>query len=295
MSFPTTPSYALFLFGLLSPLASPGAHAVHARLHLDVYVADSTGYDVTSTLIAGPTEGILVDTQGRVSDATKLADRIAAAGIHLKAVIISHPDDDHFMGIAVFKRRFPATPVYISAAGRKEMGRTGQRIWSDSRKYAPVETPDTLPMPETLPTTHFTIDGEAVDVIPDRQGDHWVTSNSYLWIPSLRAIVAGDIVFNGVHMWLRSSTPKTRAAWHRSLDELARLNPAVVVAGHKRDAQTPDSPDIIARDKEYLTTFDAFADRATGSDDLIARMKARYPDWRLTNILARAARATIPD
>jgi hypothetical protein len=107
--------------------------------------------------------------------------------------------------------------------------------------------------PAELPTTHFTVDGEAVEVVPDLTGDEWVPSNGYLWIPSLRAVVAGALVFNGMHAWLANSNARLRKRWLASLDRLAALKPVIVVTGHKRDAALADSPDVIAATRAYIT------------------------------------------
>lgn len=265
-------------------------------LHLETYVADSTAFSVTSTLIWGPTEAILVDAQYRVSDANRVADLIAAKGVRLKAVILTHPHDDHYIGAAVIRRRFPDAPIYISAAGLREFRRTAPQFFANLRSFAPADTPDTLVEPAELPTTHFTVDGEAVEVVPDLTGDEWVPSNSCLWIPSLRAVIAGDIVFNGVHAWLANSNAKSRKRWVASLDRLAALKPAIVVAGHKRDAALADTPDAIAATRAYLLAFEREADGATGSDDLVARMRERFPGLALAGkILTRSARMAIPD
>src|SRR2546421_9540439 len=74
------------------------ARAESAPLTLDIYTADSQGIGVTSTLIYGDHEAILVDTQFRISDAENLADRIAAKGMRLKAILVTHPHFDHFFG-----------------------------------------------------------------------------------------------------------------------------------------------------------------------------------------------------
>jgi len=53
----------------------------------------------------------------------------------------------------------------------------------------PAETPDSLPTPEQLPTTHLTVDDEEIDVVTDLQGDSWMPSNTSLWIPSFDSAV----------------------------------------------------------------------------------------------------------
>ena len=92
------------------------ARSESTPLALDIYTADTQGIGVTSTLIYGDHEAILVDTQFRISDAEKLADRIAAKGRRLKAILVTHPHFDHFYGASVLLKRFPGTPVYASAS-----------------------------------------------------------------------------------------------------------------------------------------------------------------------------------
>src|SRR5579863_1748945 len=123
LSLPPDPSKTLrrgaALVLLLSSLAwvqHANAAAEPAPLSLEVYTADDKGIGVTSTLIYGEHEAILVDTQFRISDASKLADLIAAKGRRLTAILISHPHFDHYFGAAVLLKRFPGTPVYASAS-----------------------------------------------------------------------------------------------------------------------------------------------------------------------------------
>ena len=68
-------------------------------LHLDVFIGAADSWDVTSTLIYGRSEAILVDCQFRISQVKKLADQVAARGRRLKA-IVTHPErrDRHERG-----------------------------------------------------------------------------------------------------------------------------------------------------------------------------------------------------
>ncbi|HEY6953025.1 MAG TPA: MBL fold metallo-hydrolase [Bacteroidota bacterium] len=267
----------------------------HGPLRLEVFVSDSNSYCVTSTLVTGSREAILIDVQFRKSEAEKLADRVAASGKKLKAIVISHPDDDHYLCMAVFKERFPGTPIYMTAAALRIFKKNSMRYYDAMKKSYPGDTPDSLPTPEVLPTKHFELDGQSIEIVEDQQGDVWTPANSYLWIPSMNAVIAGDIVFNGVHVWLANSNRKSRAAWLKTLDQLEALDPKIVIAGHKRDDTTPDGPNVIAATRDYIKAFDAELDNATGSDDLAAIMKHRFKSLSLPGFLVRAARVAIPD
>jgi hypothetical protein len=58
--------------------------APRETLHLDVFIGDADSWNVTSTLIYGKNEAILVDSQFRIAQAKKLADQVAARGRRLK-------------------------------------------------------------------------------------------------------------------------------------------------------------------------------------------------------------------
>jgi len=282
------------LLGSSCSTLPPSAHNQTEGLHLDTYTAQLSGLGVTSTLIYGPHEAILVDSQYNISDATRLADRIAARGRRLVAIVISHPDDDHYLGTAVLHERFPDTPIYMTAPALEHFKRTSARSLAAQRKYAPSETPDSVPTPQVLPATHFAIDGQPIEVITDLQGDVLEPSNSFVWVPSLRAVIAGDIVFNRVHVWLADSSAQSRLNWQTSLRRVASYHPLIVVAGHKKTLDTEDSPEVVERMSQYLIAFDASRARASNADELVAAMKQQYPDWAVDYILIRAAKAAFP-
>ncbi len=63
------------------------------------------------------------------------------------------------------------------------------------------------------------------------QGDD--RNNSYVWIPSLETVIAGDLTYRGVHVRTAETKAADRKAWRKTLDEVAARKPTVVVAGHK--------------------------------------------------------------
>jgi hypothetical protein len=64
-------------------------------------------------------------------------------------------------------------------------------------------------------------------------------------------MIAGEIVFSGVYPWLADSGVESRRAWRDSLQPIAALHPGVVIAGHKKNANFPDSPGVVAAMEKY--------------------------------------------
>jgi len=278
---------ALTVFGFSAP-SRENATPPASKLHLEEVGSDSMSFDVVATLVVGPTEVLLWDAQYHLADAQRVADRIAATGKHLKAIIISHPDHDHYSGAAAIVERFPGTPVYMTAKGLAHFDTT-KYSFQREKSRRPSMLPDSLVTPQVLPSTHLTLDGEELTVIPDLTGDVIIPVNSALWIPSLRTVLAGDVAFNGVHLWLGSSSEASRAAWRASIARLAELHPAVVVAGHKKDVAAPDSPDVLRFMDNYLKDFDAFRKTSSNPDELKAAMLRKYPDLAVLVLLNYSA------
>jgi len=280
------PMLCLVIAGGAHPAPTAATSLRSAPLRLEHVGADSTGFHVIATLIAGPTELIVWDAQYHRRDANRLADRIAATGKRLKAIVLSHPDHDHYMGVATVLARFPGTPVYLSAAGIAEFAKTGAQ-WLEMERRGPLakEAPDSLVMPQALPPGGLTVDGQALEILPDLIGDSGIPANSVLWIPSLRAALVADLAFDGVHPWLGASSEASRQAWIAAIDRVLALRPAVVVPGHKRNVDAPDSPDVLRFTQGYLRDFDALRKTSAGPEALVAAMTAKYPGLAVADLL----------
>jgi len=138
------------------------------------------------------------------------------------------------------------------------------------------------------------VDGETVDVIKDFQGDVLKPTNSFFWIPSLRTVIAGDIVFNGVHAFLGDSNPESRRAWHNSLKLIAALRPQTVIAGHKKNASIGDSSQVVVAMEKYLDDFDSARTTASNADQIVVAMKQKYPDFIGEDLLVYSAKTAFP-
>jgi glyoxylase-like metal-dependent hydrolase (beta-lactamase superfamily II) len=252
---------------------------------------DTMAYNVNSVLIVGRTEAILVDAGLRRSDAEREAAQIAAMAKHLKAIFITHPDEDHYFGVAAFVEKFPGTPVYMTPAAIEEFQKSGPKFFAGAKKGMPEEAPDSLVTPQPLPNTVLTVDNERIEVHPDEQGDVLHPSNSFIWIPSLHTVIAGDIVFNHVHPWLAASDAQSRARWHQSLAHIAALHPKTVIAGHKSPGAT-DDPGVVREMDQYLSDFDAARASSADAKAMVTAMQAKYGQWTVPLLLRYSAQVS---
>ena len=244
----------------------------------------------SATLIYGHHDAILVDTLITYDQVDALADWIEAKGRTLSRVYITHGHGDHWLGLARLAQRFPgvkglATAEVLARAADPAMAGYWEAIF-------PGEVPEAgaKVLPQLLTTGTLDLEGNELRVIRIGQAD--TAHSTVLHVPSLAAVVTGDLAYNGVHMMSAETGEPERAQWIANLDAVAALDPAFVVAGHKK-VENDNDPKIIAESQQYLRDFSRIAAEETTAADIVTRMVERYPDWENLRTLWHSARAAV--
>jgi glyoxylase-like metal-dependent hydrolase (beta-lactamase superfamily II) len=233
---------------------------------------EALGFDpITSTLIFGEHDAVLVDAMMTVAEAEALADWVALHNRNLETIYITHAHFDHFYGLSILLQRFPgaraiATPKTVEAM-QMSFTPTVERL---ARRLFPGQIPTKLVAPEPCEHDMFTLEGQELRIIEQGHTDSADTTS--LHVPSIGLIVAGDVVYNQCHMYVGDTTPESRNNW------ITALNPVMVVAGHKKPG-APDSPSAIEETKRYLQDFDRVKKAATSDQELFDQMTKLYPHW----------------
>jgi glyoxylase-like metal-dependent hydrolase (beta-lactamase superfamily II) len=239
---------------------------------------EALGFDpITSTLIFGESDAVLVDAMATVAEAEALAAWIALHNRNLETIYITHAHFDHFYGLGILLDHFPSARAIATPKTLKAMQMSfTPPVERLARHMFPGQVPTNLVAPEPYEQDTFTLEGRELRII--QQGRTDSPDSTSLYVPSIGLIVAGDVVYNQCRMYVGDTTPESRRNWIADLDRLAALNPKIVVAGHKKPG-APDSPAAIQDTKHYLEDFDRVQKSATSDQDLFDKMTALYPDW----------------
>jgi len=233
-----------------------------------------------ATLISGNKEAVLVDALWTVTQANDLADWIETVipGKRLTTVYITHGHGDHFFGLAILMKRFPglravATPKVIEYMKQSLEPRAYQRSW-ENLFPGQIQHENVIAEAMNADLT-INLEGHILRAVEVGQSDTHDTT--FLHVPDLKMVVAGDIVYNDVHPFLvEANTHEKRQGWIASLRKIAELRPETVIAGHKRPGAVDGSNNIDAT-IEYIETFEKLLETAGSADQLFNEMKARYP------------------
>lgn len=229
-------------------------------------------FPITSTIIYGDKDAILVDAQFQKQYAEQLVKEIKATGKNLKTIFISHSDPDFYFGLDVIKKAFPSakiistaqTAYLISASKDDKMG-----VWKPQLK---ADAPSEIIVPE------------AAVAIPDLEG-HTIEirqnpedpAHSFLWIPSIKTIAGGISVSVGSHLWM-ADTQNVKAIdqWIGQIDAMKALKPEQVIPSHFAELSTsPKSLDFV---KSYLENYKQAVTENKTSFAVVDFMVKKYPD-----------------
>jgi glyoxylase-like metal-dependent hydrolase (beta-lactamase superfamily II) len=245
----------------------------------------------SATLIYGEKDAVLVDTFLTKEQSQTLLEWVIASGKNLTTIYITHGHGDHFFGLAPLLEHFPqaravAAPAIVKAMHAHLAPASVEGFW---RKLFPGEIDDRLVVAEPLSSDEFELEGHKLLVVHTGRTD--TAESTSLYVPSLALIVAGDVVYNGIHPYLGETDKQSRLEWIAALDTLAALKPAYVVAGHKVP-ENDDAPENIAKTQQYLLDFNRLAEETDSAEQLYQAMLALYPTRVNPGSLWKAAQLT---
>ena len=257
-----------------------------ADLKMEVYnPGQDSIFAVSSEIITGEKDAVLIDAQFQRNDAQKLVKLIKASGKHLTTIYISQADPDFYFGLDTLHAAFPDARIVATQATIDEINATKAgkvAFWGPQLKD---NAPKAVIIPELLKGNSFELEGKKFEI----KGQ--TPARTFVWIPALKAVVGGVIVDgNTQHLWVADTqTPESRQAWIATLDQISALKPTTVVPGHflPGAAHTLKSVEFT---KQYLLTLEKELPKAKSADALVTAMKRHYPTLKGDESLEMSAK-----
>ncbi|MFJ9544495.1 MBL fold metallo-hydrolase [Streptomyces sp. NPDC101225] len=233
---------------------------------------------ISTTLITGEREAVLVDPPMTTDQAAVASDWIARSGRQLAAIYVTHGHGDHWFGAIPLLERFPGVHVRATAGTIDMMTAQAAQSFRDSfwDMVFPGQIPQGTVAAVPVGPEGFELEGHRL--LPIEAGHTDTDATTMLHVPDIGLLVAGDAVYNGVHPYLTESGGLPGIdSWLAALDIAESLNPQSVVSGHK-DPALPDGPEQIVDTRTYLRDARRLLLQATDAKRFYDAMLALHPD-----------------
>ena len=241
-------------------------------LALKVYNPGTSAiFPVTSTIVYGKKDAALIDAQFQKQYAEQVVKEIKNMKKNLKYVFVSYHDPDYYFGLNVIHKAFPEAKI-ISTAQTAYLIEASKDMKLDVwKKQLGTDAPDTLIVPEVVDSLPA-IEGNALEVKYSKDD----SAHPFVWIPSLKAIVGGGSVTEGVHIWMADTQgDKGIERWQQVISAMKQLEPATVVPAHY--VTSDYKPAVLDFVEKYLADYRQAAAKSNNAAELTAAMEKAWP------------------
>jgi glyoxylase-like metal-dependent hydrolase (beta-lactamase superfamily II) len=276
------------LFLIWCPFAVAGGQH---RFSIKVFTSPDDQFWTNSVIIEGEHEVMLVDAQLTKTNAEKVLEEIKETKKPLSIVYITHEHADHFLGLEVFKEAYPGVRIIATDPVVNRIGMVYQEKLDKWKKILGSGATSHAVAISRFDGNSIEFEGAKIEVLKNIQGD--TDENTMLWIPGQRTLIAGDVLFNDMHVYTAETDSKARGKWLNSLQKIRALRPSVVVPGHSKVGAPLDASTALDFTENYLLVFEEELKKAKDADSLINAMKEKFPSSDLLLAIERGAKANV--
>lgn len=242
---------------------------------------------LASTLVYGARDAVLVDPGFTADQARALGDWVAGKGRNLTDIFVTHGHGDHWFNADLPATRFGARVVATEGTIGQMHANVGARPFVWDKVYPGIpESPVTA---VTVPDDRFALEGEDLVIVEAGYTD--TDASSVLHVPGLGLVAAGDVVYNGAHLYLSETSLAGLDAWRAALDRVEALGARHIVAGHQDSKLDDDAARTVAETREYLDAAEELFDTQKDAVGYFNAMVERYPDRLGRTVLWSTAQA----
>jgi glyoxylase-like metal-dependent hydrolase (beta-lactamase superfamily II) len=230
---------------------------------------------MASTLIYGARDAVLTDPGMTEEQARVLGDWVASHGRNVTDIFVTHGHGDHWFAAGLLAERFGARIVASAGTIAQMRGNLATRPLLWDKVYTGL--PDSPVTAVTVPDNRLMLEGHELVIVEVGSTDS--DDTTVLHVPDLDLVVAGDVIYNGVHMYLaQPAIVGGFGPWRAAIDKVEALKPKHIVAGHQNKRLDDDAERTIAETRQYLDDAEELlATQDTALGFFNAKLE-RYPD-----------------
>ena len=258
---------------------------------IKVFTSSDDQFWTNSIIIEGSREVMLVDAQLTRTSAEKVLQEIKATKKPLSIIYITHEHADHFLGLEVFKEAYPTARILANSAVVDRINKVYQEKIDKWKGILGSGATSNSVVISKYDDDFIQFENSKIEILKDLQGD--TDENTMLWLPEQKTLIAGDVLFNDMHVYTAETDMGARERWLNTLKKIRELKPAAVIPGHSKVGAPIDATSAVTFTEKYLLTFEDELEKAKDPDDLTKAMKEKFPSAGLLLAIERGAKANV--
>src|SRR5882757_1149944 len=230
---------------------------------------------LSTTLIHGHRDAVLVDPPFTREQAHAVIDWVRGSNKNITHIFVTHGHGDHWFTAGMLADEFDAQ-IVATAGTIEQMHRNvamREAVWDN---LFPGQIPETTVTAVPAENNRIELEGRGLDIVEVGHTD--TDATSVLHMPDLDLVVAGDTVYNGVHLYLAESADGGRDKWRSAIDIVENLEPRWIVAGHKNKDLDDSAARTISQTRDYLGSAYELLSQHTTALGFFNAMVERFPD-----------------
>ncbi len=247
-------------------------------LRFDMFTGAEQFLAPNALLISARNDAVLFDCGFVKSDVEQLLSLVKGSAKRLRSIFITHAHPDHYGGINDFAAAFPEA-VILARQGVIEgmLEWPAKRVhWQDMFGRLLPEGDIIYPRP-LFGKAAYLEDREIIFI--DSPIAETVHSTAF-YVPSARALVAGDLIFNRYHFYMADTN--NPESWIRAIEQAQGIGPIdTVFPGHGKFG----GPEICTEAINWLKNYRDVAKPGVHFTAIAKEMMRRYPDYGLPILL----------
>lgn len=230
---------------------------------------------LSTTMIQGQSDAVLVDPPFTREQAHAVSDWVRASNKNITHIFVTHGHGDHWFTAGMLADEFDAQ-IIATAGTIEQMHRNvamRDAVWD---RLFPGQIPESNITAVPAENNRIDLEGKQLNIVEVGHTD--TDATSVLHAPDLDLVVAGDTVYNGVHLYLAESADGGRDKWRSAIGIVESLNPRWIVAGHKNKDLDDSAARAISQTRDYLNSADELLSQHTTALGFFNAMVERFPD-----------------
>ena len=243
---------------------------------------------MASTLIYGTEDAVLTDPAFTADQANALGEWVAEKDRNLTDIFITHGHGDHWFAAGLLAEQFGARVIATAGSIVQMDVSIALRPLLWDKVYPGI--PPAPVTAVTVPDNRFALEGHELVIVEVGHSD--TDDTTVLHVPDLELVVAGDVVYNGAHLYIGESVLVDGLnPWRLAIDKVEALKPRHIVAGHQNKQFDDDAERTIAETRRYLDDADELLRTENTAVDFFNAMVERYPNHLGRTVLWAGASA----